>query len=72
MDQDQTIAALLSENERLGQENYQLKWTLSLVKENHDLRERMSFNSDSMEELTGILFSATGWQLVHGGNQRYT
>ncbi|XP_026228626.1 speriolin-like protein isoform X2 [Anabas testudineus] len=53
MDQDQTIAALLSENERLGQENYQLKWTLSLVKENHDLRERMSFNSDSMEELTG-------------------
>lgn len=64
MDQEETIAALLSENEKLGQENDQLKWTLSVVKENHDLRGRMSFNNDTLEESTGILFFATRWQLV--------
>lgn len=64
MDQEETIAALMSENEKLGQENDQLKWTLSLVKENHDLRGRMSFNNDTLEELPGILYFATRWQLV--------
>lgn len=63
MDQEETIAALLSENEKLGQENDQLKWTLSLVKENHDLRGRRSFNN-TLEELTGILYVTTRWQLV--------
>lgn len=56
MDQEQVIATLLSENEKLVQENDQLKWMLGLVKENQDLRGRMTFNSDTMEELTGILF----------------
>lgn len=56
MDMEETVAALLSENEQLGQENDHLKTMLSLVKENRDLRARMqSFNSDSLEEFTGII-----------------
>lgn len=56
MNMEETVAALLSENEQLGQENDHLKTMLSLVKENRDLRARMqSFNSDSLEEFTGIV-----------------
>ncbi|XP_070767957.1 speriolin-like protein [Enoplosus armatus] len=54
MDLDQTIAALLSKNQQLGQENDQLKSMLSVAKENIDLRARVhSFNNDTLEELTG-------------------
>ena len=56
MDPEETIAALASKNQQLGQENYQLKAMLSIVKENIDLRARMhSFNNDTLEELTGIV-----------------
>ena len=56
MDLEQTVAALQSKNEQLGQENDQLKLLLDVVKENRDLRARMqSFNSDSLDELTGIV-----------------
>uniref|UniRef100_UPI0037E8B434 speriolin-like protein n=1 Tax=Semicossyphus pulcher TaxID=241346 RepID=UPI0037E8B434 len=52
MDLEQTVAALLSKNEQLRQENEQLKSMLSLVKENNDLRTILeSFNDDSLEEL---------------------
>ncbi|XP_044063368.1 speriolin-like protein [Siniperca chuatsi] len=51
MDLEQTVAALLSKNQQLGQENAQLKSMLSVVKENIDLRARMQ-NSDALEELT--------------------
>ncbi|XP_045901261.1 uncharacterized protein LOC123968493 isoform X2 [Micropterus dolomieu] len=54
MDLEQTVAALLSENQQLRQENDQLKSMLTVVKENIDLKARMhSFNSDTLEERTG-------------------
>lgn len=54
MDSEQTVAALLSQNEQLGQENDQLKLMLSVVVENRDLRARIqSFNNDSLKGLTG-------------------
>lgn len=57
MDPEQTVAALLSENRKLGQENNHLKSVLGLVKENQDLRAQMqSFNNDSLEECAGIVF----------------
>lgn len=66
MDLEQTVAALLSENQQLRQENDQLKSMLTVVKENIDLKARMhSFNSDTLEEITGIcsvFFSASRWQ----------
>ncbi|XP_028985774.1 speriolin-like protein [Betta splendens] len=58
MEREETIAALLAENGRLGKENDQLKWTLSLVKENEDLRGRMTLNLDAQEELTVGALSA--------------
>ncbi|XP_026150080.1 speriolin-like protein [Mastacembelus armatus] len=53
MDWEKTVAALLSENEKLGQENEQLKSLLCVVKENRDLRARTrSFNNDTLEEFS--------------------
>ncbi|XP_039974744.1 speriolin-like protein [Xiphias gladius] len=53
MDLEQTIAALLSKNEQLGQENDHLKLMLNVVKENRDLRARMqSFNNDNLDDVT--------------------
>ena len=57
MDLEQTINGLLSKNEQLEQENNLLKSVFSVVQENADLwRARMQgFNSDSLEELPGIV-----------------
>lgn len=56
MDLEQTVAALLSKNEQLGQENDQLKSMLSIVKENRDLRAKVQrFSNDALEDLTGIV-----------------
>lgn len=56
MNLEQTVFALLSKNEQLGQENDHLKSMLSVVQENIDLRARMqSFNHDPQEGSTGIV-----------------
>lgn len=58
MDLEETVAALLFKNEQLGQENIQLRSMLGIFKENVELKARMqASNNDSLEELTGIVFS---------------
>ncbi|KAK2910317.1 hypothetical protein Q8A73_008032 [Channa argus] len=56
MDPEQSIVALQLENERLEQENDQLKVTISVVKENQDLRARLqNFNDVTQLERTVCL-----------------
>ncbi|KAK2844478.1 hypothetical protein Q5P01_011137 [Channa striata] len=53
MYQEQNTAALLLENQKLGQENGQLKQMLSLFMENQDLKSRLqSFNNDTQDDVT--------------------
>ncbi|XP_022071514.1 speriolin-like protein [Acanthochromis polyacanthus] len=64
MDLEQARVTLQSQNERLKQENDQLKSFLSVMKENIDLRARMqSFNNDTMEDIAASqLKTTTEWQ----------
>lgn len=56
MDPEETIRALLSNNEQLRQQNDHLRSMLSVYKENIDLRARMqSFSSSTLDELPGIV-----------------
>lgn len=56
MDLEETIRALLSNNDQLRQQNDHLRSMLSVVKENIDLRARMqSFGNSTLEELPGIV-----------------
>lgn len=72
MDLQRANMTLLSENEKLRQENEHLKLLQSLVKENVDLRAKSHVSSDdTVHEATGninvcvneILSSTTRWQL---------
>lgn len=55
MDLEQTVAALLSKNETLGQENDELKLMLSVFNDYIDLRARMQRFNNTLEESIGIV-----------------
>ncbi|XP_018544331.2 uncharacterized protein LOC108891617 [Lates calcarifer] len=58
MDLEQTVAALLSKNETLGQENDELKLMLSVFNDYIDLRARMQRFNNTLEE--SIVCSPSG------------
>ena len=56
MDLEQTVAALLTKNEQLVQENEKLNLLLCLFKENFEMRTSIQrSNNDTLEAPTGIV-----------------